>query len=76
VNLASRLESLTRELNVWLTIDPSAHNRAREDWPFRSLGRHKLKGQSKALEVFSLTSLKALDVNELYDRIDSFLRAE
>jgi class 3 adenylate cyclase len=75
VNLASRLESFTRELNVRLTIDPSARNRARVDWPFRSLGRHKLKGQSNAVEIFSLASLKSLDVRRLYDRIETFLRA-
>lgn len=75
VNLASRLESLTRELDVRLTIDPSAKNRARVDWPFRSLGRRRLKGQSKAIEIYSLTSLKALDVKKLYDRLETFLKA-
>ena len=76
VNLASRLESFTRELNVRMTIDPSARNRARVNWPFRSLGRHRLKGQSKAVEIFSLESLKPLDAAKLHDRIDAFLKTK
>ena len=74
VNLASRLESLTRTLNVRLTFSPSVVRQAAKTWPFVSLGRHKLKGQSRAVEVFALQSLSPLMVDELYERIRQYVR--
>jgi class 3 adenylate cyclase len=74
VNLASRLESLTRVMHVRLITTASVANRARTPWDFRSLGTHTLKGQSKALEVFGLNSLQPLNVANLYQQISEFLR--
>jgi adenylate cyclase len=74
VNLASRLESLTRVMQVRLIATASVANRARTSWGFRSLGKHNLKGQSKALEVYGLDSLQPLNVARLYQRISEFLR--
>jgi adenylate cyclase len=74
VNLASRLEGLTRELNVRLAVDASVKRRAEVDWPFQSLGRKDLKGQSKPVEVFTLDSLPRLDLDEVYSKIDHHIR--
>lgn len=62
VNLASRLESLTRVLNVRLIATAAVVSRACPSWGFQSLGKHTLKGQSKALLIFGLKSLQPLDV--------------
>lgn len=74
VNLAARLESLTRDLNVRLSLNANVVTRAADDWPFASLGKHRLKGQSRSMEVFSLGSLPRLEVRRLYDRIEDYVR--
>ncbi len=74
VNQASRLESLTRTLKVRLIAGASVARRARRPWGFQSLGKHTLKGQSKALEIFGLKSLQPLNVTSLYHQISEFLR--
>lgn len=76
VNLASRLESLTRVMNVRLVATASVSKRARPSWDFESLGKHKLKGQSKALEIFGLKALQPLDVGRLYEQISELLRSK
>jgi adenylate cyclase len=73
VNLASRLESLTREQNLRLIIDEAVVKRANPSRDFISLGRHKLKGQSSAIEIFSLGSLTPLNIERLYAQIDEML---
>ena len=76
VNLASRLQSLTRVMNIPLIATSSVVSRARRSWGLQSLGKHTLKGQTKALEIFGVESLKSLDVNRLYQSISEFLRAK
>ena len=75
VNLAARLESMTRELNVRLAADRSVLRRAERTWPFESLGKHGAKGQSKPVEVFTLSSLPRLDVSAVYREIEDYIRA-
>jgi adenylate cyclase len=74
VNLASRMESLTRVLNVRLTVGASVVKRCERAEQFESLGRHQLKGQSKSLEVFGLRSLAPLNIENLYSEIAGFFR--
>ena len=76
VNLASRLESLTRVLKVQLITTASVADRARTSWGFQSLGTHTLKGQLKAVEIFGLKPLQSLHVDELYQQITEFLRSK
>ena len=75
VNLASRLESLTRQLHVQLTANASVVNRSRASWGFQSLGARSLKGQSRSLAIFGLKHLEPLHVDELYRQIKEFLRS-
>jgi adenylate cyclase len=74
VNLAARLESLTRQLNVRLALDESVVRRASSRRRFLSLGRHDLQGQSRPTEVFTVKSLPKLRVASLQSRIDSYSR--
>ncbi len=73
VNLASRIESMTRDLDVRLTIDGSVIRSATREYPFESLGKHLLKGQSKELELFTLRTLSRLDIKDVYRDIEAFV---
>jgi class 3 adenylate cyclase len=73
VNLASRIESLTRDLNVRLNIDESVVLSAKRKHPFQSLGMHQLKGQSRAQELYTLSSLSPLNIAEVYQLIEEFV---
>jgi len=75
VNLASRLESLTRVLKVQLIATASVADRASPSWEFEPLGTHTPKGQLKPIEILGLKPLPPLDVDELYKQITAFLRA-
>lgn len=74
VNQASRLESLTRVLNVRLTATSAVVKRAAIGSGFCSLGKMKLKGQSRPLEIFSLKSVQPLSIEGVYKSIEDFLR--
>jgi adenylate cyclase len=53
VNLASRLEALTRALPSPLAVSADLKNASSPFWKWRSLGRHSVKGYEDPLEVFS-----------------------
>ena len=74
VNLASRLESLTRILNVRLTVGASVVQRSERAEQFQSIGRHQIKGQSQSLEVFGLKSMAPLKIEDLYSEIAGYFR--
>jgi adenylate cyclase len=73
VNQASRLESLTRQLDMRLIVSGAVVKRAHPSRDFISLGKHKLKGQTGSLEIFSLGSSTPLNIERLYTRIDAML---
>jgi len=54
VNVAARLEALTREVDHSLVLSESLKNSTKESWPFISLGKYKLKGMEKNSEVYSI----------------------
>jgi class 3 adenylate cyclase len=54
VNLAARLEALTRTIGRGIAMSETVRYLARGDWPFEQVGEFKLKGQDKACTVFSL----------------------
>ncbi len=66
VNLASRLESYTRELEVRLIMNKESVTSAKQEWKFISLGKHRLKGQPTASELYSVEGLDSLNVQEVY----------
>jgi adenylate cyclase len=54
VNIASRLEGLTREVKRSLVLSESLKNSTIESWTFISLGKYKLKGMENKREVYSI----------------------
>ena len=75
VNLASRIESLTRNLDVRITFDENVVLNAEEDFPFRSLGKHLLRGQSAEIPLFTLDNFTPLRIEEVYRNIEDFIGA-
>jgi adenylate cyclase len=54
VNLASRLESLTRTYRVDILIGPTAAELVRDEFHLRSVARVQVKGKTKPADVFTL----------------------
>jgi len=54
VNVAARLQTLTREVNHSLVLSESLKNSTKESWTFIGLGKYKLKGMEKNNEVYSI----------------------
>jgi adenylate cyclase len=54
VNVAARLQALTREVNHSLVLSESLKNSTKESWIFISLGKYKLKGINNKSEVYSI----------------------
>jgi adenylate cyclase len=54
VNLAARLEALTKVLDCPLLFSRATRERLSADLPVRALGRQHLRGQPEPVEVFSL----------------------
>jgi adenylate cyclase len=69
VNLASRLESMTRQLGVRLVASRAVVDHAKDTWPFVSLGSHPLKGLGDAGPLFGIADLPPLDLEEAYASI-------
>ena len=73
VNQASRLESLTRQLNRRIIMSEAVAQRANPSRGLISLGKRKLMGQSAAIEVFTLGSFAPLNIQRVYAQIDEML---
>ena len=54
VNLASRLEGLTKEYGVEIIVSESTYNRAKDKFLFRELDLVKVKGKLKPVKIFEL----------------------
>ncbi len=54
VNVAARLQALTRDVNYSLVLSESLKNNTKKSWSFVSLGKYKLKGLEKNNEVYSI----------------------
>lgn len=64
VNLAARLEGLTRAIGRGLALSESVKSSARKPWPFVAAGEFKLKGQIEAQMVHTL---ELPEVNDFLD---------
>lgn len=58
VNLASRLEGLTRIYAVDILIGPTAADLVREDFHLRSVARAQVKGKTEPVEIFTLVGAR------------------
>lgn len=54
VNVASRLEGLTRQLPYSLAICADLKQQCQNDWTFVALGKYQVKGKQNTVEVYSL----------------------
>ncbi|UZR28963.1 BLUF domain-containing protein [Methylococcus mesophilus] len=54
VNIAARLESLTRELRRMIALTAPVKLAARKNWFFENVGDFKFKGQEKKMPVYSV----------------------
>lgn len=61
VNLASRLEGLTRTYGVDVLVGESAAELIREDFHLRSVARAQVKGKTRPVEVFTLVGERGKD---------------
>jgi len=66
VNVASRLEALTRKVSRSLVFESDVKNGAKADWNFVYLGEFNLKGKEQSTVVYSLDNpLTTLRIDEL-----------
>jgi adenylate cyclase len=56
VNLASRLEALTRDVGKALTLSEPVVTASKEAWAFMKAGEFHLKGQFDAQPIYSIRS--------------------
>ncbi|HXY61074.1 MAG TPA: adenylate/guanylate cyclase domain-containing protein [Chthoniobacterales bacterium] len=63
VNLASRLEGLTRTYAVDILIGRSATELAKDEFHFRSVARVQVKGKTEPTEVFTLIGARSDEID-------------
>jgi len=63
VNLASRLEALTRTYRVDILIGASARELVRDEFYLRSVARVQVKGKTQPVDVFTLIGARKDDVD-------------
>ncbi len=76
VNLASRLESMTRPLGVRIVASRSVVEAARKKWPFVALGGHDLKGLGNVGSLYSMDGIEPLNVRRVYAEIRKAIAAK
>jgi class 3 adenylate cyclase len=64
VNVASRLEALTRHLPYSLAFTHEVKQRCQNPWSFINLGKHHAKGKQQPIEVYSINETIAQKAND------------
>jgi adenylate cyclase len=73
VNLASRLEALTRTYGVDVLVGPSAAGLIRDEFILRSVARVRVKGKTESADVYALIAARGDDTDpELIRRLESY----
>ncbi len=76
VNLASRLEGLTKTFGVKLIISESTKNQLTQDYHFKYLANVVVKGKSKSIKLYQVLLLKEFEefenIKENYDKAIKF----
>jgi adenylate cyclase len=73
VNLASRLEGLTRIYGIDILIGATAAELVRDEFHLRAIARVQVKGKTKPVDVFSLVGARNEDVDpELLKWLESY----
>ena len=63
VNLASRLEALTRAYSVDILIGPTAAELVRDEFCMRAVARVVVKGKTQPVEVFTLIGARSANID-------------
>src|SRR5437588_12733049 len=63
VNLASRLEGLTRTYGVDILVGASAANLVRDEFHLRSVARVQVKGKTEPVEIFTLIGARTENID-------------
>ncbi len=74
VNLAARLETLTKEVKSDVVISESTHRELRERYAIRPLSEVQVKGRAQAVQVYAVDTGAAADEAELQTFIDATMR--
>jgi len=56
VNLAARIEALTRDIGVPILMTGQLKIRTSDSWVFRSMGRHLIRGRTTPVELYSVAT--------------------
>lgn len=72
VNMASRLESLTRKLNRFIIVSNKIYNKTSELFDFEALGCHSIKGKLDSINVYSLKEPGLVNIDEIYEKIKNY----
>jgi len=76
VNLASRLESLTRQLSAPMCLSGKVKVAAKEPWTFIDLGVHSVKGKDTLIDIYSVSDSRIrtsfLSDEQISQRIHKF----
>jgi adenylate cyclase len=73
VNLASRLEALTRTYPVDILVGASASELIREEFQLRSVALVQVKGKTKPVEIFTLIGAKGdAGDQEFFQRLETY----
>jgi class 3 adenylate cyclase len=72
VNLAARLESLTREIGKCIALSESVKDACKEPWDFLNAGSFLLKGQGSEQPVFTVSDLAVNDMKN-YDELSKLV---
>ncbi|MEM9399850.1 MAG: adenylate/guanylate cyclase domain-containing protein [Verrucomicrobiota bacterium] len=75
VNLASRLESLTKQFQVEIAIGETVKEKLGDDFLCRPIGNLIVKGKSKPVLVYEVISLKLLANEEAFEWYDRYEEA-
>jgi class 3 adenylate cyclase len=62
VNLAARLEGLTRNIGKAIAVTKSVRDACTQPWNFVAMGDFELKGQSRSLPIYSLDDPVVADI--------------
>jgi class 3 adenylate cyclase len=73
VNMAARLESMTRSTGRALMFGESVKNACLETWPWEEMGQLQLKGESAVCSYFSLKDDIVHDTRSVDDMINHVL---
>jgi class 3 adenylate cyclase len=75
VNVAARLEALTRQLPYALALTTKVKNHCQANWPFINLGEHQAKGKQELIQVYSIDdelTLKSSDTLRIAQLISQY----